>query len=288
MRIAAALIATALFGCQPDVVKWEDSREIAISLHRHARLSLAGDRVAFEVEPLTSTPFTQPNLCPRSLRVAGDPGKPLHAVWWSLRPDSSASLLASRSDNRGITWNAVVPVDTTDVSRAGCERLPPAIAVDKYSGYIHVVYSLENPNGTGVFFSHSMEGGQLYHAPVPIVFGSRETAADVAAERSRVVVAYEDPNQRVQSAGRIALAISQTDGHIFEHRLPVTSSGAAVGEPAVAISGDKIAVAWKENGAKMMARIGTLNARQATPVQSKEAAEEQHPAGHTGAVPAKP
>jgi hypothetical protein len=269
MRIVVMLFATALLGCQPDVVKWEESREIATSLHRHARLAINGDRASFELEPLTTTPFTQPNLCPRSLRVAGHAGKPMHAVWWSLRADSTAALLASRSDDRGITWNAVVPVDTTDVSRKGCERLPPSIAVDAFSGYIHVVYSLENATGTGVFFSHSMEGGQLYHAPVPIVFGTQESAADVAAERGRVVVAYEDPNMREESAGRIALAISQTDGHIFEHRVSVTRGGVAVSEPAVAIAGEKIAVAWRENPAKVMARIGRL-------------------AGHTGAVPAKP
>ena len=288
MRTTALVGLVLVLGCQPEVVKWGEPREIATSLHHHARLALKDDRVAFELEPLTTTPFTQPNLCPRSLRVAGHAGKPLHVVWWSLRADSTAALLASRSDNRGITWNAVVPVDTTDVSQKGCDRLPPAIAVDAYSGYIHVVYSLENATGTGVFFSHSMEGGQLYHAPVPIVFGSRETAADVAAERSRVVVAYEDPNLREQSAGHIALAVSQTDGHIFEHRVPVTGGGVAVSEPAVAIAGEKIAVAWKENGTRMMARVGTLTPRGANSAQTKQAAEEQHPAGHAGAVPAKP
>lgn len=288
MRTALFLLAAAVLGCQPQVVKWEETHEIATSLHRGARLSLSGDRVAFAPATLTAAPFTQPNLCPRSLRVAGHEGKPLHAVWWSVRPDSTAALLASRSDNHGVTWNAVVPVDTTDISRTGCDRLPPAIAVDKYSGYIHVVYSLENATGTGVFFSHSMEGGELYHAPVPIVFGAHATPADVAAERSRVVVAYEDPNLREQTAGRIALAISQTDGHIFEYRVPVTGGGVAVSSPAVAIAGDKIAVAWKENRMRVMARIGTLTRGGASPVQVKQAAEEQHPAGHTGAVPAQP
>jgi len=168
----------------------------------------------------------------------------MHAVWWSVRPDSSAALLATRSTNGGATWARPVPVDTSDVGGLGCTRLPPAIAVDPATGYIHVVYSLENATGSGVFFAHSMERGALYHAPVAIVYGEKSSAADVAAYASRVVVAYEDPNLREQSPGKIALAISRTDGHIFEHRVPVTGGTAAVGNPRVALEGDRIAVAW--------------------------------------------
>jgi hypothetical protein len=127
------------------------------------------------------------------------------------------------------------------------------------------VYSLQTASGTGVFFSHSMERGTLYHAPVAIVYGDRHSAADVAAHASRVVVAYEDPNLREQSPGRVALAISRSDGHIFDHRVPVTGGTAAVGNPRVALDGDRVAVAWAESARQVngttrwRARVGKIN-----------------------------
>ena len=256
--IAVAIVA---LGCQPTIVEWEEPTGIATTLPADARLNLVRDSAAFVPARLTTSPLDPPDACAGSVRVAGHPGKPLHAVWWALKTDRTADLLAARSDNDGYSWRPTVPVDTTDISRTGCDRFPPAIAVDENTGYIHIVYSLENETGAGVFFSHSMENGMLYHAPVPIVFGARTSAADVAAQRSRVVVAYEDPNLREQSAGRIALALSNTDGHIFEHRIPVTPGGAAVSAPAVAIEGEKVAVAWREGGGKQHVRIGTLTPR---------------------------
>ena len=207
----------------------------------------------------------------------------MHTVWWSARPDSSVALLASRTFDGGATWGAAVPVDTTDIGGLGCTRLPPAIAVDRFTGYIHVVYSIETASGTGVFFSHSMERGTLYHAPVAIVYGDRHSAADVAAHANRVVVAYEDPNLREQSAGKIALAISRTDGHIFEHRVPVTAGTAAVGSPRVGIAGDRIAVAWAESERMVSGtqqwkvRVGILLSRKGTPVVNPAEHERLHP-----------
>ena len=262
MRKLAVATLTVALGCQPDIVKWEGSENIPATLQKNARLSLQGATPSLVPVPLTLAEYAPTDACVGSVRVAGQPGKSLHAVWWSLRTDQNASLLASRSEDSGHTWTSPVPVDTSDVGRAGCQRPPPAIAVDSFTKYIHVVYSLENATGAGVFFSHSMENGALYHAPVPIVFGANTTAADVAAERSRVVIAYEDPNMRASTAGRIALAISSTDGHIFEHRVPVTGGGSEVSEPFVAISGERVAVAWRGARGELVARTGMLMLRQ--------------------------
>ena len=266
-RASAVVLLASALACVPDVVTWDTEREIPAP-SSGARLTLGGASALFVPvagPPLTGGP-TQ-GACAGSIRIARGAGRELHAVWWLPRPDSSASLVASHSMDGGGSWSAIVPVDTSDISGIGCQRLAPAIAVDPATGYIHVVYSLKNVTGSGVFFSHSMEHGALYHAPVPIVFGDAMTSADVAAFASRVVVAYEDPNLREQSAGRVALAISRSDGHIFEHRVPVTGGTAAVGTPRVAIEGDRVAVAWAESARQIngtvqwKARIGTIVAR---------------------------
>jgi hypothetical protein len=261
--VTVLLWATA---CAPDVVTWEDTREVNAP-SGDGRLTVTGATAIFVPTAASLSVAPAVAACPGSTRISQGAGKEMHAVWWSVRPDSSVALLASRTLDGGATWAAPVPVDTTDIGGLGCTRFPPSIAVDQATGYIHVVYSIETPSGTGIFFSHSLERGALYHAPVAIVYGDRHGAADVAAHASRVVVAYEDPNLREQSAGRIALAISRTDGHIFERRVPVTGGSAAVGNPRVAIDADRVAVSWAEsdrmvNGAqRWKARIGTIVAK---------------------------
>lgn len=266
-RLLGLVALLAVAGCAPDVVKWDEERVITAP-SGDARLTLNGGTAIFvptAVPSLTGGPAR--GGCAGSVRVARGTGLELHAVWWQPRADSSSALLASHTADGGISWSAPVPVDTSDVSGLGCKRLPPAIAVDPATSYIHVVYSLKNSTGSGVFFAHSMEHGTLFHAPVAIVYGDGPSSADVAAYASRVVVAYEDPNLREQSAGRIALAISGTDGHIFEHRVPVTGGGAPVGNPRVAIDGARVAVSWAEsdrmiNGTqRWKVRVGTVVAR---------------------------
>lgn len=246
-RLSATVLLLAVVGCAPDIVTWEESRIINgptpdswLMLSGPVAIFVPTAVPAMEIAPVAAA-------CAGSIRVARGQGKDVHAVWWSVRPDSSAALLASRSGDAGATWAQPVPVDTSDMGGLGCARLPPAIAVDAATGYIHVVYSLESASGSGVFFSHSMERGALYHAPVAIVYGDRPSSADVAANASRVMVAYEDPNLREQSPGKIALAISRTDGHIFEHRVPVTGGSSPVGNPRVAVVGDRVAVSWVES-----------------------------------------
>ena len=293
MRRLLFALTTAVLGCQPDVVKWEEPRRITGGIDGRNALLVQGTSPIFVDPVLAAGAFTPPNACPGSLRFTRAAGQEMHAVWWAVRPDGTASLLSSRSDDGGTTWNPPVPVDTTDVSRTGCNRPAPAIAADTSSAYIHVVYALENAAGSGIFFSHSMERGELFHAPVAIVYGESPRTADVAADRDRVVVAYEDPNFREQSPGRIALAISRTSGHIFEHREPVNTGTAAVAAPRVAISGDRIAVSWIESPRAIageqyrVVRVGRLQGSE-KPAPPAVIDSQFHPAGHTGAVPAKP
>ena len=108
---------------------------------------------------------------------------------------------------------------------------------------MHVTYAVQAAEGPGLFFSHSMDGGITFHAPVPILYGERLGRTSVAADGDLVVVGFEDPNS---TAPRIGLALSRTMGHIFEHRiLPVSDDNGAATTPLTAVRGRRIVVAWE-------------------------------------------
>ena len=256
-----ALIALALSACAPAPVEWAAERTV-----------MAGDDSALVLQPDGRlTPDTMAALrgrmpmpsgpaCPGSLRVASVRGTQ-HAVWWAPRPDSTARLMAARSADGGRVWSTPVPVDTTDVGVTGCRREPPAIAADSASGYVHVTYALQAREGPGLFFSHSMDGGASFHAPVPILYGERLGRTSVSADGDLVVVGFEDPNS---TTPRIGMAISHTMGHIFEDRIvPVSDDQGIASNPLTAVRGRRVAVAWEQRGnenapAAMAVRAGLL------------------------------
>lgn len=177
--------------------------------------------------------------CKASVRLAVS-GKDSVAVWWSARPDSSSALMFARKS--GDAWTAPVPVDTTDASRRGCARPAPAIAMNASAGYLHIAYFLEQATGPGVFFAHSMDETG-FHDPVSISYGRRASNVSIAANGDRVVVAYEEPNAE---RGHIWVALSETMGHIFEARMPVSSVNQVSKNPSVSLDGTKLEVRWEE------------------------------------------
>jgi hypothetical protein len=184
-------------------------------------------------------PLAQEGVCASSLREARDGAGGVYAAWWSARADSSVALVAGYSSDEGRTWRNPTRVDTVDHTPTGCDRPPPAIAADREN--VHIAYSLHGPEGTGVFFAHSMDRAGLFHAPVSIVYGDRLTEASIAAHGERVLVAYVDPNTR---PAQIGLAISTTEGHNFQPRIYASEGAGEKGRPSVSISGDTIRVAW--------------------------------------------
>jgi hypothetical protein len=236
------LLALAPLACATPPVEWGEA-VVVDAASPWGALAL-GDGGAPRLVAADGAPTTPAGACPESVRVARGAGEERFAVWWSVRGDSSAALLAARSADGGRTWERGVPVDSLDRSHRGCARPAPSIAVDAATGYVHVAYWLEGPEGAGVFFSHSMEAAPLlFHAPVVVVYGERPSQTAVAAERSIVVVAYQDPNAR---ASRIAMAVSRQDGHIFDHRLPaLTPPADSAYAPRVALQGRRLAVAWR-------------------------------------------
>ncbi|HEU4538139.1 MAG TPA: sialidase family protein [Polyangiaceae bacterium] len=242
-----------LAACEPGAVEWQGE------LARHpappdsvlASLGFdASGKLASAAADVTPPVDYQGRACAATVRfgVARDRlGRELTAAaWWSLRPDSSVWLVAALSPNRGATWSPAAPVDTVDTGTRGCARPAPAVAIDPKSGYVHVAYWLEAPEGPGVFFSHSMDEGATYHAPIPIVYGNRPSAVAIDASGDSLAVAYEDPNS---ASPAIGLALSRTQGHLFERKGIVASPrGARAERPLVGLQGSTLLVGWIEPG----------------------------------------
>jgi hypothetical protein len=262
--LSLGVLAVVLTACEKGPVEWRaDTRELALPVS--GAESAAGD--AYLVLRADGSPALEPVVsvatvpadtaaCPGSLRIAALSPTEIYSAWWSRRENGRAMLLSARSDNAGATWAPTVSVDTTDRGTLSCSRPAPSIAADSTSGYVHVTYFLNSPTGPGVFFSHSMDRGDLFHSPVPIMYGDRPSASAVTAADSLVIVAFEDPNsQRPQ----ISLAMSRTWGHIFARERPAASTGTSTAErPLVALRASQVAVGWR-NGSAVTARVGTLN-----------------------------
>ncbi|HEY7877352.1 MAG TPA: sialidase family protein [Gemmatimonadaceae bacterium] len=240
---AAAIVGLAMLalGCDRPPVTWQEVARTAGALAADTRLTLdANGAPAIGARP--TAPFVTPaGACAASLVFARLGAGEWYAAWWQPRADSSASLVVARSINSGNSWTPPMVADARDHSSLGCARPAPAIAADSASGYVHLVYFLAAPQGTGIWFTHSMEHGAIWHAPVGILFGDDPARASVAAHGDTVVVAYEYPNA---DEGRVGIAISSTTGHIFEWRVPVSATTEQASDPRVAVRGRRVAVAW--------------------------------------------
>jgi len=242
ISVLAVLLAA---GCAEEPVEWGGI------LYRPSRLGDPDTRSSIMSANLVETRAGL-NTCIQSIRAAGDT-LDLFRVWWSSREDSSVVLSLQRSRDRGRTWLPPRVIDSTDRGRRGCDRAAPATAFDPSSGYLYLVYFLEPPTGTGVFFAHSMDRAEMFHAPVPVVYGRRVSAAGVAGRGDSVVVVFEDPNS---TQSRVGYALSHTSGHIFERRGQVTPDEEVATAPWVALKGNRITVSWKSGSLVAMAGAG--------------------------------
>jgi hypothetical protein len=243
-RSLVLAVALASTGCSNDPVVWRDEVDAMPLAPYGALLTLdaSGSPRFVPGAAGTTLPFT--DICPGTPRVTAVPRgttRALVAVWWAPRKDGSARLLAAESVDGGLTWPTVVPIDTLDRGTNGCARPAPAVAADSSTGYVHVAYPLWAPEGPGVFFAHTMPGHFMFHTPSVVSYGDRPGEVSVAASGEVVVVAYEDPNAR---APRIGLALSRSQGHVFEHRVLAGASPGDASSPRVALRGHLIALSW--------------------------------------------
>lgn len=236
--VCAALIAVSLVAaCDKPPVLWNDPVEVAGVPAASLLVVDSAGHAQFVPRPaLSVAPPGDPGLCPNTLGTAAGTHRTL-AAWWAVRPDSSAVLRVASSPDSGRTWGKPQAVDTTDVSSVGCTR--PAPAITAVGDDVYVAYSMIAPEGKGVFFAHTM--GSMLHSPVPVIYGERLVAAAIAADTWHVVVAYEDPNGKHP---QVDVALSSTQGHIFELHTTASREEDEATSPAVAFAGPTLAVSW--------------------------------------------
>lgn len=240
---------------------------------KFARTSIPAGAMAQHVMPMAgheAMPIPGENLgagespidaarCARSLRIVDAPGRGRVAVWWSRRDRGRVFLVAAWRWNAVGTdsttvWKGPINVDTLDQGAGdanahergavGCDRAAPGVAIGP-NGYVHVAYSMNAPEGSGVFYAHQMDPRAAFEPPVVIMYGDRRLgAARVATTRETVAVAFEDPNAPL-TRGRIGLAVSHTSGHSFESRVTASRSGWAV-DPYVLVRSRAAVVGWTE------------------------------------------
>jgi hypothetical protein len=247
--LSSSLLMASLFACAADPVDWGDVQ------YRRSMLGDPDTRSSIADQNLPRDP-TAIAACRMSIRTAADGGEMFRA-WWSVRADSSVVLWAQRSLDGGASWQPAVQSDARDHGGRGCARPAPSIFYDRAHRYLYLVYFIEPNDGAGVFFVHSMDDGATFHAPVPIVYGNRPSAASVAANGDSVAVVFEDPNA---TAPQIGVALSRTTGHIFEERGEATPDDVRAVAPWVSLDHRKITVSWKdastEGGAAPSDRVG--------------------------------
>lgn len=244
----------ALAACDAPPIDWDPTITPA---NQGSRLVVdsAGKAGFFrDTAPAPAVPL--PGVCSSSVRAAWGTTR-LRAVWWGVRADSSAVLYLAASPDSGHTWESPIAVDTADVSSAGCDRPAPSIAAE--GDDLHIAYSMRASEGTGVFFAHFL--ATMLHSPVVVIYGDRLVPTAIAVDGDRVAVAYEDPNGKRR---QVAVALSSTQGHIFEVHAVASRDVDVATDPLVAIADHRIAVSWltrqaPDSAATRVVRRGTIN-----------------------------
>jgi hypothetical protein len=251
----AALIVLA--ACDKPPIEWNDPVPIEQPTGP-VKLVVQGDSAHFVADSVTPLALpTMPTRCVDGTVVAqgAHPGA-FAAAWWAVRPDSSAVLYATASADSGRTWGTVIAVDTTDVSSNGCRRPPPSLATVGDDFYL--AYALAAPEGTGVFFAHTMMG--MVHSPVPVIYGQRVVPTTIAVDSQHVVVAYENLNGTRQQIG---VSISITQGHLFETHTTASRSVDNAMAPIIGLTDSTLAVSWltrrnADSAPSRVVRVGTI------------------------------
>lgn len=220
------------------VARWAPGATPEVSVARQALADVAALSGASAVA----------GACPGSWMNAAPVRGSIWSVWWQVRPDSSAALLAEQRDATGAVMRRVA-VDSVDKATLGCARPAPAITVDSVNGYVHVGYYMVAPEGPGIFYAHLMDmRASHFERPLAIVYGEKPAGIAVASRGDTVAVVYEDPNSEL---GRIAMSMSFTAGHRFEQTarlIPVSTSSQQASAPQIVrLAGAQLWIGWTED-----------------------------------------
>lgn len=230
-------LATSVDSASRFTARWTSGATPQVVIGTPADAQLGSPRPALEFS----------TSCPNSWVEASAAGGGVWSAWWQIRPDSSARLMAHFRDSLGATRRTMT-VDSVDVAPLGCARPAPAIAVDPVNGYVHIGYYMVAPEGPGLFYVHLMDPkASAFEPPVAMVYGEKPVRVAIASAHDTVAVVYEDPNSE---AGRIAMSMSFTAGHLWEQTARLirvsTSSQHASTPQVVKLSGGELWLGWKE------------------------------------------
>jgi len=238
---ALALLAA----CAAEPIEWEPPRDMAGTIGATTRLIMDSSGAPRLVDGPAVAVALPPGACERSLVSAQAQGEERYAAWFLARPDSSVALVVARSSDGGATWSTSVVADGRDRGRRGCARPAPALAADSANAYVHAAYFIEPADGAGVWYTHSMERGALWHQTIGVLYGEEPAAASIASAGDTVLVAYEHPGS---GGSRLGVAISRQAGHTFDERLRAVQANGTLSQPRIALRGGRVAMAWREQG----------------------------------------
>ena len=240
--IAALALVTA---CVAEPIEWEPPRDMAGTIAAATRLIMDSSGAPRLVDESGVTVALSPEACQGSLVSAQARGDERYAAWFLARPDSSVALIVARSSDGGATWGTFVVADGRDRGRRGCARPAPALTADSTNAYVHAAYFIEPADGAGVWYTHSMERGALWHQTIGVLYGEDPAAVSIASAGDTVLVAYEHPGS---GGSRLGVAISRQAGHTFDERLRAVRASGTLSQPRIALRGGRIALAWREQG----------------------------------------
>jgi hypothetical protein len=232
-----------LLGCSPGPIEWGPPRDLAGTIGPTTQLVIDSAGIQRLIADEAPAVPLHAAACAQSLVIARARGGERYAAWFLARFDSSVVLMVARSSDAGATWGTPVVADGRDHGRRGCSRPRPALVADSTNAYIHAAYFIDPLEGSGVWYTHSMERGTLWHQTIGVIYGDEPAAVSIAAAGDTVLVAYEHPGS---GRSRLGVAISRQAGHTFAERLRVVRVSGTVADPRIAFRGGRVALAWLE------------------------------------------
>jgi hypothetical protein len=239
--VGALLLVAA---CATDPIEWEAPRDVPGAIGATTRLVMDANATPRLIDEPVVTLTLVPGACDTSLVTTRAQGDEWYAAWFLARVDSSVVLLVARSTDGATSWGTPVVADGRDRGRRGCARPRPALIADSATAYVHAAYFIEPIEGAGVWYTHSMERGTLWHQTIGVLYGDEPAAASIASAGDTVLVAYEHPGS---GGSRLGVAISRQAGHTFAERLRVVQASGTVRAPRIALQGGRVALAWVEH-----------------------------------------